>query len=254
MLCRCKITSLLACALFVSLLTTGCATATHSVDFSKSELQLIPASSLQRMASAHAADEIVAVRVDGHAEPVEVKEFKNKDSATVYSAGGKEAEIQFSEITKLLIFKKPKAPEQNDRQKGVGASTVGSAAVETLAYAPIVPLAIGTWPLLRAMGLDESKNSADSAKARMIYHGMSRQELLAGIGIPKEKYSCILKLHLKEKPDVAQEIWVYDDGKVLRGGRALFIDLETGTVTHNSFDTNFFKDSVSFTCSPLAVP
>lgn len=254
MLFRRNGSSLSKCALFVSLLSTGCATTKYSLDFSQSELHLIPARSLQRIVSAHPADEIVAVKVDGHGEPVEVKEFKNRVSATVFGADGKVEEISFSEITALLISKKQKAPDNGDHQKNSSATTVSSGISEAMIYAPMVPLAIVTWPLLRAMGLDESKNSRDNAKARLIYHGMSRSDLLESIGAPKEKYFCLLKLHLKEKPQVAQEIWVFDDSQVLRGGRSLFIDVGTGTVSHNSVNTTFFKGSDSFTCSPLTTP
>lgn len=254
MLRRFRLSSSAAFALFTSFIATGCATSTHSVGFSKSELQRIPTPSLRRIVAAHAADEVVAIRMDGRDQPVEVKEFNNRDSATIFGPDGKEAEIRFSDITALVIFKKPKPPEPTQRPAGASASAVASATVEALAYAPIVPLAIGTWPLLRAMGLDESKNSADNAKARLIYQGMSRQDLLASIGEPKEKYSCILKLRLKDKPDVPQEIWVYDESKVLRGGRALFLDVGTGTVSHNSFHTTFFRDSDSFDCSPSVAP
>jgi len=248
-----RVWSLNACVLCVSLLVNGCAS-TPSIDFSRSDLKKIPLSSLQRMASAHAADEVVAVRVSGSDRPAEVKAFESRDHVTVYADDGKEEDVKFSDISALLIFRKPKPLEQAEPKKGSSASGAAAAAGEALAYAPIVPLAVGTWPLLRAMGLDASKNSKDNAKARLVYLGMSRKELMESVGEPREKYSCILKLHLKDRQDVPQEIWVYDDDKVLRGGRSLSIDSGTGTVSHNSFHTSYFKDSDSFRCTPLLVP
>lgn len=249
--CELNVSSLIACALGVLLLATGCAGTTASIDFSKSELQRIPGSSLQRIATAHAADEVVAVRVAGHDGPLEVKEFKNRDSATVYAADGKEVHINFTDITELSIFRKPKTPEPAAPPKGASPSDI---AFTALVYAPIVPVAIGTWPLLRAMGLDGSKNSEDEAKARLVYTGMSREDLLESVGKPREKYSCILKLNLKDRSDPPLEIWVYDDEKVLRGGRTLLIYLDRGTVSDNSFHTTFFKNNSHFACSELAVP
>lgn len=245
---------LIGYALCVLLLATGCSSTQNSISYSKSELQLIPYISLKRIASNHAPDEIVAIRINGRDAPVEVKEFENRDYVTIYTDHGKEERIRFYDITELLIFRNTKKPQQTESQKGTSASAVASATIETSAYMPIVPLAIGTWPLLKLMGLDASNNNEDNRKAWIIYRGMSKKDLLESIGEPKEKYSCILKLHLKDKPDVPQEIWVYDDNKVLRGGRALSIDIETGTVSHNSFHTSYFKDSNSFTCSPLVEP
>lgn len=244
---RQSISSLFTCALFVSLFVSGCATTSRSIYFSKSELELIPVSSLRRMVSTPAADEVVIVGLDGRDGYFEVKEFKGKDSAIVSGLEGKAAEVRFSDITALLIHKKPEAQKQMNPPKEASTSSSASATAEALIYAPLVPL-VTVSPLFGAMGLNASDNSADNAKARLIYHGMSRQDLLSSIGTPKEKYACILKLPAK---GVAQEVWVYEDRKVLRGGRALFIDRDTGAVSHNSFHTSFFKGSGSFDCSIL---
>lgn len=248
-----KIFSKIVVAVCVSLLTTGCSTTPHSIVFGKYELQLIPAISLQRIALAHAADEIVAIRIEGREDPVVVERFKRKDYVIVRTADGGEAEIGFSDVTALMIARTPKLPEKIDNNKGPGATAFASAAGEAFVYAPIVPLAIGTWPLLRVMGLDAAKNGDDNTKAGLIYRGLSRMDLLESVGMPKEKYACTLHLGLEGKPKVPLEIWVYDDSKVLRGGRTLSIDVDTGTVYHNSFHTHYFKDSNSFTCSQMAV-
>jgi hypothetical protein len=58
------------------------------------------------------------------------------------------------------------------------------------------------------------------------------------VGEPKEKYYCKAK-------GKAYEVWVFEKDKVLRGGRALFIDLESDKVYHNSYHTSFFKDDCS---------
>jgi hypothetical protein len=247
-----RLASVVACIFLAFTLLAGCATNTHShfIHFSQPELRLIPVISLQRIASAHSEDEVVVVKVDGHTQPVGVKEFKRRESVIVYGVDGKETEIVFSAITDLQVFKKQQTANQTVSHK---VSNVSGAA-EGLVYAPLLPVAIGTWPLLRAMGLDQSKNESDNARARLIYHGLSRQDLLSGVGIPREKYSCIQKLNLREKRDIAHEIWVYDESLVLRGGRTLFIDQGTGIVSHNSFHTTFFKNSSSFSCLPLINP
>lgn len=242
------------CALFLSLLTTGCSTATHSIDFSKSELQLIPTSSLKRMASNHSADETVVVRVGGYGAPLVVKEFNNRDTATVFDADGKEVGIPFADITELLISKKPKVPNQTESYQKSGTKAASSGVGEALIYAPLIPVALVTWPLASGMGLDESKNEMDREKARRIYQGMSRNDLLGSIGPPIEKYSCFLKFNRNEKQGVADEVWVYDERKVLRGGRALFINIDKGAVYQTSHHTSFFKQSDTFDCSTLVTP
>jgi hypothetical protein len=108
--------------------------------------------------------------------------------------------------------------------------------------------------LFRAVGLDRHKNEDDNSKARRVYQGMTRKDLLESVGEPSEKHACRLKLNLEDKPEIPQEIWVYPDEKVLRGGRTLTIDLATDTVSHNSMHTSYFKKSKSYSCSQLSVP
>lgn len=237
-------------ALCLSLGLSGCSATSHTVGFSQSELQRIPASSLQRMVRERAADEVVALRVAGRDEPVEVKAFKSKDTATVHTADAGEAEIRFADISELLIFRIP-LPAQTDSSKQGIASSGTSSAGEALIYAPLIPLAL-TRPLFRAVGLDGQKNEDDNSKARRVYQGMSRKDLLESVGEPSEKYACLLNLH--NKPAIPQQIWVYPDEKVLRGGRTLTLDLATETVSHNSMHTSYFKNSKSYSCSPLSVP
>jgi hypothetical protein len=104
------------------------------------------------------------------------------------------------------------------------------------------------------MGLDESKNELDREKARRIYQGMSKSDLLGSIGPPIEKYSCFFKFTRKEKQGVADEVWVYDERKVLRGGRTLFMYIDKGVVYQTSQDTSFFKQSDTLDCSTLVAP
>ena len=140
-----------------------------------------------------------------------------------------------------MRIRRIKTPADSGKKNGSGtADAVG----ETMIYAPLVPVAIGTLPFLRAMDLDAGKNDQDEEKARLVYEGMSKNDLIKNIGEPKEKYHCEAK-----NGSGIEEIWVYNKGEVLRGGRALFIDLGKGVVYYNSYDTTFFKNSDWLNCS-----
>lgn len=238
------------------MLTGGCASSGAnvgtSIGYGRSELQLIPAKSLERLASNHAADELVAVKVEGQSDPVVVRFFSGKDHVSVLAPQGQEQLVRFADVTDLLIIKLPK----KDQQAAVPARTTASGAAgavgEALVYAPMVPIAVVSWPLLNVMGLNGAKNSDDTARAGRIYMGLSRQDLIESIGEPREKYACTMRVKLKGKPDEAEEIWVYDEDKVLRGGRTLILESANGLVWHNSFSTTFFKESDTFECKPLA--
>lgn len=250
--CRYLQTTLIAFALPMMLLAAGCASTGAAVGYSRSELQLIPGKSLERMANRHAADELVAVKVEGRSDPVEVRSFTDKDHVTVVASEGLDQQVRFSDVTDLLIFKRPRKDEQQAAPNRATASGAAGAIGEALVYAPLVPLAVATWPALNVMGLNASTNSADDERARRIYEGLSKQELIDSIGRPKERYACIKK-NPRDKDDAAEEIWVYDDDRVLRGGRTLIISNQSGLVTYNSFHTTFFKDPNWRDCKPMAL-
>lgn len=230
-------------AVCLSLYISGCASKTASIDFTRSELRLIPNPSLHNLMSLYSTETSEIVIETINKKTFRVKNFIDKDYAIVTANDGNDINITFSDIDALKLVKKIQTPKQPSNMTTSGAV---DAAAEALAYAPIVPLAVGTWPLLRAMGLDAQKNSDDGKKARLIYVGLSKTSLIQSIGNPKIKYHCLTD---QEKNEL--EIWVYENEKVLRGGRALFIDVKDGTVYHNSFHTTFFMDSEYFRCSQI---
>ena len=150
---------------------------------------------------------------------------------------GKEIKLKIKDIAEIERIRRIIRPDTTiKKRESKSTETIG----ETLIYAPLAPVAIATLPALRATGLDAGKNAQDKEKARLVYEGMSREELKIYVGEPKEKYYCEAKGRRK-----ANEVWVYEDDKVLRGGRALFIDLERDKVYYNSYHTSFFKDHCS---------
>lgn len=158
-----------------------------------------------------------------------VERLSGKDHVIVKNADGKELRVKLASITGIQTVRWIKvSPEAS--KKG----TAGAGAVEALSYAPIIPIAIATWPVLRALGLDAGKNAADTGKALMAYGGMSKKQLVEYIGKPLEKFYC------KSKHG-GYEIWIYKKEQVLRGGRAIFVSLAKDSVYHTSYDTTFFK-------------
>jgi hypothetical protein len=171
-----------------------------------------------------------ATSIDG---PAVVKGFEGQKYVIVTDKRGKEIKLATSEITKIERVRRIKRPDNSPNK---GESNTAEAVAETLVYAPLVPIAIATWPVLRTSGLDAGKNAEDNRKARLVYEGMSKEDLRAYVGEPKEKYHCEAKDSSGD-----YEVWVYEKNQVLRGGRALFIDLEKGEIYHNSYHISFFK-------------
>jgi hypothetical protein len=216
-------------------LVSGCAATTTSLKFTQSELKLVPVVEFQKVLSSGAMNETVEVNarsIDGTAV---VKGFEGQKYIIVTDKYGQEIRLSISEITHIERIRRIKRPDTTAKKS---KSNNGEAVGETLIYAPIVPVAIAMWPALRASGLDAGKNAEDKRKARLVYEGMSKEDLKTYVGEPKEKYYCKAK-------GKAYEVWVFEKDKVLRGGRALFIDLESDKVYHNSYHTSFFKDDCS---------
>ncbi len=226
---------LVICIVIAGFIATGCATRSTSLMFTEPEVKLIPIIAFQKVLSPRANEtvKIYASSVDG---PAVVTGFEGQKRVIVMDKHGKEIELMTTEVTKIERIRRISRPENSAKK---GKSNTAAAVAETVFYAPMIPAAIVLWPFLRASGLDAGKNAEDNLKARLIYKGMSKNDLLTYIGEPMEKYLCIPKEQnnwSKEK-----EVWVYGKDKVLRGGRSLFIDLNKGEVDHNSYHTSFFK-------------
>jgi hypothetical protein len=235
MICECKTRFFTASIFLANFLVSGCAATTTSLKFTQSELKLVPVVEFQKVLSSGAMNETVEVNarsIDGTAV---VKGFEGQKYIIVTDKYGQEIRLSISEITQIERIRRIKRPDTTAKKS---KSNNGEAVGETLIYAPIVPVAIAMWPALRASGLDAGKNAEDKRKARLVYEGMSKEDLKTYVGEPKEKYYCKAK-------GKAYEAWVFEKDKVLRGGRALFIDLESDKVYHNSYHTSFFKDDCS---------
>jgi CRISPR/Cas system CMR subunit Cmr4 (Cas7 group RAMP superfamily) len=216
---------------------SGCAATTTSLKFTQSELKLVPAIAFQKVLSSGTMNETVEVKarsIDGRAV---VKGFEGQKHVIMTDKHGQEIRLPFSEITEIERIRRIKRPETTAKK---GGTNDAEAFAEALIYAPLVPIAIAMWPALRASGLDAKKNDEDELKARLVYEGMSKEDLITYVGEPKEKYYCEV-----EGKSTAHEVWVFEKDKVLRGGRALFIDLGSNRVYHNSYNTAFFKDDCS---------
>jgi CRISPR/Cas system CMR subunit Cmr4 (Cas7 group RAMP superfamily) len=231
-------TSFFAISIFLTAFSvSGCAVTTTSLKFTRSELKLVPAIAFEKVLSSCTTDETVEVNarsIDGRAV---VEGFEGQKHVIVTDKHGQEIRLPFSEITEVERIRRIKRPDTTAKK---GDTNNAEAIAETLIYAPLVPVAIAMWPALRASGLDAKKNDEDELKARLVYEDMSKEDLITCVGKPKEKYYCEA-----EGKSTAHEVWVYEKDKVLRGGRALFIDPGSNRVYHNSYNTSFFKDDCS---------
>jgi len=232
-------------------LASGCATtATTGVPYwektsygswrlSRAEVRKLPIIARRNILSSASRSEHQIIRIlvkapglDGFRE---VKYPPGQEDVVVTDGQGQDVRIKIDKITEIQSIRQLKREPREKRAKG-DREEIGY----LLIYAPLIPVAIVTWPLLRVMGLDAVKNAEDKEKAERAYGGMSRQDLITYVGEPVEKYHCYDKYG-------GHEVWIYGKDQVLRGGRSLFISLTEGDVYHTSHDTTFFKDS----CSPL---
>ena len=239
-------------ALITIMLVSGCAT-THkpnwektaygSWQFSHAELEKLPIISLRNILSSVSETENEKVQILVRAQDLEgvaeVKRIAGQEDVIVADPHGQEVKIKIAQITRIQSIRRIKVKPYKET-----TSDVAEASAEFLIYAPLIPIAIASRPFLGAMGIDQQKISDDEGKAMMAYGGMSKKDLITYVGEPAEEYYC-------ESKQGGFEIWVYEKAQVLRGGRALFIDLDDDAVYNTSVNTTFFKDSDQFNCSLL---
>lgn len=235
MCCRDKPHLLVAYIVIIAFMVTGCATTSTSLKFTQSEVKLIPVVAIQKVLSPGSMNETVKVRAKSVYGPAEVKGFEGQEYVIVTDERhGKEVKLAISEISEIERIRRFTVTSAGKHQ-----GNTAEAVVESLIYVPLVPLVV-TRPFFRAAGLDAENNAEDNQKAELAYSGMSKEDLKTYVGEPKEKYYCEAKGRSK-----AHEIWVFEEDKVLRGGRALFVNLESDKVYHNSYHISFFKDDCS---------
>lgn len=230
----------------VILIISGCATLTNPYwektaygtwSLSQEEVSRLSTMSRQNILSSASENDdqrvqifVTSRKLDGKAK---VKRLAGQEGVYVVDVRGQQVKINVDQITGIQSLREIKnTPHKKTTDKT--AEELSEAAL----YAPLVPVAIISWPFLKAMGLDAGKNAEDGEKAQLAYGGMSRDDLATYVGEPLEKYHCKSKYG-------SNEVWIYQNDHVLRGGRALFINLEDGKVYHTSHDTTFFKDSCS---------
>lgn len=171
-----KVRQTLANVAVIVFLVTSCATHTHSLKFTQSEVKRIPAVALQKVLSPTSTNETVRVWARGVSGPAEVKSFEGQQSVTVKGEGNEnDKKLPFNAITELEHIWRSAKPKTFVGEQEPNSAT---AVTESLIYAPCIPAAIATWPFLRASGLDALKNDEDKSKARLVYEGMSKKDLI----------------------------------------------------------------------------
>lgn len=217
--------TLLSTIAALSLLMPGCAAHSRSVRFTEDDVKRIPGAALRRILLPSASDEVVVVRARGQAGPAAVESIAEDGRVIVKDAKGNEARLAIDRITEIARIQTLK---RADAPAGTHQGSALEAAGEALILAPLVPVAIVSWPFLGALGLDEEKNSQDREKALLAYGSMSREAVREGIGAPQARYYC------RDSTGRQIEVWSYDATKVLRGGRFLFFNSADGTVYFTS--------------------
>ncbi len=232
--------SLLAWATFSALL--GCATedaqwretAYGSWTYSRDELELLPAQAKAQILALPAVTETetieVLIRTATLNRAVPIEALTPGADAVLATVDGATQRIPIARITEIQSIRAIRTAAPRDQ----GSDTEGIG--EALILAPLIPLAVVSFPLLRAMELDAGKNAADNGKALQAYGQLSKQELLHHLGPPAQQYAC-------DDRDGGHDVWVYPPEQVLRGARALFIHRSDGRVYYTSYNTTFFQDS-----------
>ena len=213
-----------------------------TMKYSQAELEKLPSVSIRNILSSMSKTEgirvLIIVRSKSLDGPAEIKRMTGQEGVIVTDTHGQEVRIKIAQITEIERIRRFKV-ESRKKTMGEKAGEAG----EVLTYAPLIPVAITSWPFLRASGLDAGKNDDDNEKAKLAYGGMSKEDLVTYVGEPKEQYYC-----REVKGTGGKEVWVYEKDKVLRGGMAMFIDLDEGVVYHTSHHTTFFKKSDRHNC------
>jgi hypothetical protein len=210
-----------------AIILTGCSTSSRSLRYTQPEVRLIPSMAMHKVLTPGSNNQVVVIRAEGLSDLAVVEGFEGDDTVVVRDERGTVSKIAINVITDIYrVTHFDTENEQEGKRRGSAAATVG----ETMIYAPLVPVAVVSWPFLRAMGLDEHKNSNDREKALVIYGGMTKQDLHKAIGEPDNRYRC----HRKDSSDWF-DIWNYDRDKVLYGGQYLFFSEKDGEVYFSSF-------------------
>ena len=179
----------------------------------------------------------IVVKAPPYPGPLTVQRSDGDEHVVVANAKGAVSRLPIGEISEVYhVYHLKQQTVQS------APSNTAEAVGETLIYAPLIPVAVVTWPVLSSMGLDEHRNSEDREKALLLYQGMTRSELEAVQGKPVEKYNC-LRQSGKGTP---YELWGYDKEKVIRAARYLFINLDDGKVGFASFRMPGWLE-----CSPI---
>lgn len=185
------------------------------------------------------ANEVVKVRVDGFPREMEVRRLEGREYLMATDVPqGKEVKVAVHDITGIERIRRL---DQSAASMGKTSGDTGTAIGTALIYAPLIPVAIVTRPFLRAMGLDEEKNSNEREKALLVYGGMTRDALQASLGAPVQRYLCSI-----DNSQNKFEIWSYRKEQMLQGGEHLFLSTDKGAVFYVSSHSPSEKN-----CSPL---
>jgi hypothetical protein len=224
--------------LLVAAALTGCASTSSTIAFTPKEVKLIPATAMEKVLSPANEDEVIMIRAVGFPHDMEVKRLEVREYLIAADTpSGKEVKVAISDITGI---KRTRIFKQSATSTNAAGGT-GVAVGEALIYAPLIPVAIVSRPFLRAMGLDEEKNSNERGKALLVYGGMTKDALKVSLGAPLQRHFCV-----NDDPQSKFEIWSYKKELVLSGGEMLFLNPDKGTVFFASSRFPSMKN-----CSPM---
>ncbi len=225
--------------LLVAVVATGCVSTSNNIAFSPAEVKLIPPSVMEKVLSPTSDSGVTKIKAKGHPHRMEVKKFEGREYLIASDTSqGDEVKVAVQDVTEIV---RSKRFEPTPTTTGNTSSSTGSAIGEALIYAPLIPVAFVSRPFLRAMGLDEEKNSNERVKALMVYGGMSRETLKERLGLPLQRHLCNT-----DDPQSKFEVWQYKKEQMLSGGELLFLNSEKGVVFFASSRFPAMKN-----CSPI---
>ena len=229
-------TTIIIVAMLLSLVS-GCTSSPQALRYSQSEVERIPLTAKRKLLLSGSNSASIVVKAPPYSGPLTVQRSDDDEHVVIANAKGAVSRLAIREISEIyrVYHLKQQASQStpNNTEEAVG---------ETLIYAPLIPVAVVSWPVLSSMGLDEHRNSEDREKALLLYQGMTRSELETVQGKPVEKYNCLRQ----SGKGTSYELWGYDKNKVIRSARYLFINLNDGKVGFASFRMPGWLE-----CSPI---
>lgn len=221
--------------LFLSIfMVSGCATSSSIMKFTQSEIEIIPDIAIHRIFLPHYFSDMVKVEAKGIRKPMIFKRFEGQAYIVATNPrSGKEVTLAINDITQIEYIKLPKNIGKSSGGMTASEAVEGAALLSSIAI--LAPFAFVIWPFYDDPMADQKREVEENRKAKLVYIGLTTEQLIESIGEPLERNLC----------GSWREIWIYNEDKVLPGGKFLTIDRTNRKVIKSTY-----SQPESWECSP----